>query len=294
MHIPDGFLTPPVWLTLDVISVPVVAWVARRRPAVVSDLDRRVPLMGVMGAFVFAAQMINFPVGLGASGHLLGGTLLALMLGPGAAAIVLTAVLILQALLFQDGGVLALGANIFNMALAGVLLGYLPSRLFGRNMVTIFLGGMLSVLISGVLALAELQTSGVAITGHPAQVALLLFALTGIVEGAITVVVIRSIERLNHTALRSTSATSLHARLAVIGAAAVLALCGAWLASGAPDSLQLLASNVGLDAEPVWTHSPLANYEVSSLGPEWARRPAAGLLGLAFVYTMFSLGGKKR
>ena len=86
-------------------------------------------MLGVMGAFVFAAQMINFPVGVGTSGHLLGGALLAQTLGPSAAAVTMTAILAIQALVFQDGGVLALGANVFNMALVGVLAGYLPYRL---------------------------------------------------------------------------------------------------------------------------------------------------------------------
>src|SRR4029077_16067991 len=112
MHIPDGFLSMPVWGTLDVVSAPAVAWVARRAQR--DRKDHRIPLLGVMGAFVFAAQMINFPVGPGTSGHLVGGALLAIVLGPAAAALVMTAILVLQALVFQDGGVLALGANVFN------------------------------------------------------------------------------------------------------------------------------------------------------------------------------------
>ena len=121
MHIPDGFLTPPVWGTLDAISAAAVPWVARRAQR--DTQDQRIPLLGVMGAFVFAAQMINFPVGPGTSGHLVGGTLLAVVLGPAPAALVMTAILLLQALIFQDGGVLALGANDVNMALLGVAAG---------------------------------------------------------------------------------------------------------------------------------------------------------------------------
>ncbi len=94
--------------------------------------DRKIPLLGVMGAFVFAAQMINFPVGPGTSGHLVGGALLTIALGPAAASIVMTAILAIQALVFQDGGILALGANIFNMAIAGVLAAYLPYRLWAN------------------------------------------------------------------------------------------------------------------------------------------------------------------
>ena len=130
MHIPDGFLSTPVWGTLDVVSAPAVAWVARRAHR--DTQDHRIPLLGVMGAFVFAAQMVNFPVGPGTSGHLVGGALLTIVLGPAAASLVLTAILVLQALIFQDGGVLALGANIFNMALVGVASAYLAHRLWGN------------------------------------------------------------------------------------------------------------------------------------------------------------------
>src|SRR5205823_13101983 len=109
VHIPDGFLATPVWASLDAVAVPGVALIARRAQR--SFDEAKVPLLGVMGAFVFAAQMINFPVGPGTSGHLVGGALLAYTLGPAAASIVMTAILVIQALVFQDGGILSLGAN---------------------------------------------------------------------------------------------------------------------------------------------------------------------------------------
>src|SRR5512140_275974 len=129
MHIPDGFLSIPVWGTLDAVALPSVAYIAHRAQR---EFDHhKIPLMGVMGAFIFAAQMINFPVGNGTSGHLVGGALLSFTLGPAAASIVMTAILATQALVFQDGGLLALGANVFNMAIAGVLAGYLPYYMWG-------------------------------------------------------------------------------------------------------------------------------------------------------------------
>src|SRR4051794_38350567 len=159
MHIPDGFLSPPVWGSLDAFSAPAVAWLARRAQR--SFDHHKVSLMGVMGGFFFAAQMINFPVGNGTSGHLVGGALLSFTLGPAAASIVMTAILATQALVFQDGGLLALGANVFNMAVAGVLAGYLPYLLFKGSKAGVFLGGMLSLLVSATLALTELRLSGV-------------------------------------------------------------------------------------------------------------------------------------
>src|SRR5437660_5491929 len=166
MHIPDGFLSPPVWISLDAAAVAVIALVARGAKRHLEQ--RRIPLLGVMGAFVFAAQMINFPVGIGTSGHLVGGTLLAVTLGPATASLVMAAIVAIQALVFQDGGILALGANAINMAVMGVFAGYLPFRLWGGGRwrrQAIFASGALSLLMSAVLALAELLISGVRMPG---------------------------------------------------------------------------------------------------------------------------------
>src|ERR1700677_4358325 len=159
MHIPYNFLSPPVWATFDAIAIPAVGLMVRQASRQMDDT--RIPLLGVMGAFVFAAQMINFPVGIGTSGHLVGGALLAFTLGPAAASIVMTGILGPQPLIFQDGGLLALGANVFNMAIAGVLAGYLPWALLRGSKVGVFLGGMFSLLASAALALFELLRSGV-------------------------------------------------------------------------------------------------------------------------------------
>src|SRR5260370_3560846 len=188
MNIPDGFLSTPVWATLDVLSVPAVGLMARRAQGVVED--RKVWLMGVMGAFVFAAEMINFPVGLGTTGHLVGGTLLAITLGPAAAAMVMTAILAIQAFVFQDGGIMSLGANVFNMAFAGVLAGYLPFRLWGGNgwrSAAIFTGGVLSVLTSACLALAQLLISGLPMPRPLLWVSPGRFLVSALIDGAITV-----------------------------------------------------------------------------------------------------------
>src|SRR4051794_36202014 len=154
MHIPDGFLSPPVWAALDIVAVPCAFYMARKAQ---NGFDEaRVPLLGVMGAFVFAAQIINFPVGIGTSGHLVGGALLAITLGPASASLVMTSILVIQALVFQDGGVLALGANVMNMAIMGVLSGYLPFHILGvrHRKLAVFLGGFLSVIVAALLALS--------------------------------------------------------------------------------------------------------------------------------------------
>jgi cobalt/nickel transport system permease protein len=122
LHIPDGLLNLPVSLVTALIAIALIAISLSK---VQSQYQARtVPLMGVCAAFIFAAQMINFPIAAGTSGHLLGGTLAGILLGPWAGSLVMTVVFIVQSLLFQDGGLTALGANIFNMGLIGTFGGY--------------------------------------------------------------------------------------------------------------------------------------------------------------------------
>ncbi len=286
MHIPDGFLSVPVWSTLDVAAIPAVVWAARQAQ---TDLEsgegatempnaRRIPLLGVMGAFVFAAQMINFPVGLGTSGHLVGGALLAIALGPATAATVMTAVLILQAFILQDGGVMALGANILNMAVAGVLAGYVPYRLWGRGrtrQASLFLSGFVSVLLSASLALAELNISGVPMSRRLMFISGVLFLISGLIEGAITVAALRAIERLNPGWVRPSK--PLQPRFVFAAATALIALVcvGTVVASRAPDALEAALSIPG---------------EVHLV---WLRKALLGLTGMVILYAGLAIVGRK-
>lgn len=277
MHIPDGFLSTPVWATLDVVSAPAVAWVARRAQR--DTQDHRIPLLGVMGAFVFAAQMVNFPVGPGTSGHLVGGALLTVVLGPAAASLVLTAILVLQALIFQDGGVLALGANVFNMALAGVAAAYLSYRLWGQHSrpKAIFAAGALSVMTSACLALGQLLISGVPMTGGVLWASLGLFLVSAIMEGAITIAAVRAIERLNPAWMGDLRPASSRTAAAIAMAALILVVVGTLIASAAPDGIQRLTG-----------HGP-----VPAPGPQPAIvKVAAGLAGIAMIFALCYLGGK--
>jgi cobalt/nickel transport system permease protein len=122
LHAPDGFVSAPIAIAMWLATITVIAYAVRRTNRHLDD--RAVPLLGVMAAFIFAAQMFNFPVVGGTSGHLLGGVLAAVMLGPWAGTLVMTAVVAVQALLFQDGGLVIMGANIFNMGIVGTLGGY--------------------------------------------------------------------------------------------------------------------------------------------------------------------------
>jgi cobalt/nickel transport system permease protein len=196
MHIPDGFLDTATSVVTWAASAGSVAYAVRR---VSRELDeRQVPLMGVSAAFIFAAQMLNFTVAGGTSGHLLGGALAAILLGPWAGMLVLTSVLAIQALLFQDGGLLALGANVFNMAVIGVLLGWVTytgiRRLFGSRSWSTVAGGFaaawLSVVVASMAAAIELALSGASVWGVVLPAMIGVHALIGIGEGLITVAVL--------------------------------------------------------------------------------------------------------
>ncbi len=130
MHAPDGFLEPVVAVVTGVISV-VVVWLALRHASRELD-DKQVPLAGIAAAFIFAAQMFNFPVASGTTGHLLGGALAAILLGPWVGTLVVTVVVVVQALLFADGGLTALGYNTLNMAIVPAFGGWALYKLFRR------------------------------------------------------------------------------------------------------------------------------------------------------------------
>lgn len=126
LHAPDGFLSIPVAAGMWLLTLAVIAVAVRRTNQTLDE--RTVPLLGVMAAFIFAAQMFNFQVAAGTSGHLLGGVLAAVLLGPWAATLVMACVVAVQGLVFQDGGLVVMGANIFNMGVIGTLGGFAVYR----------------------------------------------------------------------------------------------------------------------------------------------------------------------
>jgi cobalt/nickel transport system permease protein len=267
VHIPDGFLSAPVWATLDGAAVPAAAVVIRRAQRTFDPA--RVPLLGVMGAFIFAAQMINFPVAVGTSSHLVGGALLALTLGPAPASVVMLAILGIQALVFQDGGVLALGANVVNMALAGVLAGYLPFYLWGGGRwrkFAIFAGGTLSVLVSAVLALSELVLSHVPMPRAALLLALGVFAVSSLLEGAITLAVVEALEAIQPRFVQRPAAGRPWTLGALGLSALLLGMVGVLFASTAPDGIERLT-----------------RFQAASLQSAWLEKSAVGLAGLVLI-----------
>lgn len=195
MHIPDGFLSTPTWATAWVLSSGGIGYGVKKTAETLKD--RMIPLMGVMSAFIFAAQMINFPVLGGTSGHLLGGVLAAVLLGPYAGALVLACVLIFQCLFFQDGGLTALGANVLNMALAGTIGGYGIYRLIAKDRASekrILAGtavaAWFSVVAAAALCAVELAVSGTAPIRIVLPAMVGVHVLIGIGEAVITVAIV--------------------------------------------------------------------------------------------------------
>jgi cobalt/nickel transport system permease protein len=202
LHIPDGFLSLPVSLVTWVLAIGLIALCLNQVQA--EYQERAVPLMGVCAAFIFAAQMINFPIPGGTSGHLLGGTLAGVLLGPWAGSLVMTVVFIVQATLFQDGGITVLGANITNMGLIGTFGGYYLYRTIrhtlGRDSwrgvgIGIAVAAWASVVVAAIvcafqLALSDTIPLGVALTAMAGW-----HVLIGIGEALITLVAVSFIWR---------------------------------------------------------------------------------------------------
>ena len=197
MHIPDGYVDLPIALLCGGLSVAVLAVAARRVDGEVPDA--RAPLLGVVAAGIFAAQMLNWPIPGGTSAHFVGGAFAAIMLGPHLGALSVATVVAIQALVFGDGGLVVLGANVFNMAIVEVYVGYAVYRLvapygeFRAAFVAGWLGITAGALTAGLqLGLSSafeyqlLTTLAIIGAGH---------LVLGLVEGAITAVVYRYLAR---------------------------------------------------------------------------------------------------
>ena len=283
MHMGNELLTLPVAGAFYATAGAGIAYASVKAR---KELDeRRVPLLGVLGAFVFAAQMVNFPVLPGTSGHFVGAALLAIVLGPHAAALGMAAIVIVQCLVFQDGGLLALGCNLVNMALVGPYVGYgiyraivpkdstsgtqsgtggagrkLPgqARLYGAS----FVAALGSILAGAALVPMQLELSGVS------QVPFFTFlgamagvhVLIGAAEGVITFAVLAALARMRADLVpglkRQGGFPLKTAALSILGAAVLLGAFVSLAASGSPDGLEWTLEERKVIAEE--THNPAA------------------------------------
>jgi cobalt/nickel transport system permease protein len=254
MHMADALLSPAVGGTMWAATAGMLVYSARRVRA--ADDDRVVPLMGVLGAFVFAAQMINFGIpGTGSSGHIGGGMLLSILIGPAAAFVTIASVLTIQALFFADGGLLALGANIFNLGFFPCVLAYpliyrpmvrgTPSA--ARLSVACLLSTVVGLQLGALGVVVETVSSG--ISNLPLRQFLWLMQpihlAIGLVEGAATAAIVLFVRRARPDLLDLASAVAAKPersnRPLIVGFAIAAALTGgvlSWFASTNPDGLE--------------------------------------------------------
>jgi cobalt/nickel transport system permease protein len=303
MHVPDGFLSVPVAITLWVIAIIAVASALRQSSRALDE--RRVPLMGVLAAAIFAGQMLNFAVAGGTSGHLMGAALATILLGPAAATLVLTAVVGVQALVFQDGGLLALGGNITNMAVIGVAVAFIVygavSRIAAEKRWGILAGGFVagwaSVFVASLAVAIELALSGTS----PANIAVPamggIHAIIGIGEGLITAGALAFILATRPDLLDAGTRPSAGTRpvwIAGIAVAFGLAVL-APLASVKPDGLEWVAEQTGfLDRARGPLFSILPDYSVPGVENSAISTIVAGLAGVLLVLGVAYLVGTAR
>ena len=286
-HIPDGLLSPAVLAGAAAVSATALAVAAGRSKAELHD--RQAPVLGAATAFVFAAQMFNFPLGAGTSAHLLGGVLMAVVLGPWAAILALFSVLLVQALLFQDGGIAALGANTLNLAVLGAGGGYLVYRwvlaLTGpglrRRLTAAGLAAFASAVAIGLAVGLELGLSGIV----PLDTAVMAVGgahlLVGVAEAALTVGILATVLRARPELVEDPPVSG-RTRAAVVvgtGAMAVALAAGLW-ASEMPDALEASAGAMGLGGGDPILASPFADY--TAPGGAWV----AAAIGVAAVFLL--------
>ncbi|MDJ0692762.1 MAG: energy-coupling factor ABC transporter permease [Mastigocoleus sp. MO_167.B18] len=294
MHIPDGFVSPSVAAATSLASVAALGLALGRSKEAFGI--RRAPVLGLTTAFIFAAQMINFPVAGGTSGHLLGGALAAIVLGsPWAGALCIATVLIIQAVLFADGGITALGANIFNMAVIGVWVGWILTqtlqRLLGGSKGRLPLAGGiaagLSVVAAAIFAAIELSISG---TGKlnivlPAMTG--VHILIGVGEGLITGGVLAYLSQARPDLLPGEEK---QIRGWVVPIVSILLIAGvlSLFASAWPDGLEKVAEDNGFiglaDNVRVSLPTPLADYAFN--GNEGVGTSVAGVLGSVVCFAV--------
>jgi cobalt/nickel transport system permease protein len=303
VHIQNAMLDPRAAAATSVIGAAALAYGLRR---VERELgDKTVVLMGTMAAFVFAAQMVNFPLGpLGVSGHLLGGVLAAVLLGPWAGAVVIAVVLIVQCLLFGDGGLASLGANFVNMGVVGALGGYAiyaPIRRAIGGKAGVTFAAMAAAWFSVILAAAAFSVE-LAMGGSRAKFfgvlgwMTLVHAAIGVGEAIITGLIVRFVLATRPDLIEGADPSlapvgrrqALGVSAAGLGVALAVVALLAPLASEHPDGLEFVAAKFGLLDEnaPASLPVPIPEYQLPGLSG-WgvgAATAAAGAVGTLVVF----------
>lgn len=298
LHIPDGFLTIVVSLIFWLITIGMVSIAVSKTNRSLGE--KQIPIMGVMAAFIFAAQMLNFPIAGGTSGHFLGGTLAAIVLGPWAGILVMTAVVGIQALLFQDGGLLVMGANIFNMGILTAVIGYGLYRLVihqkkGIRLAVAGGGAWIATMAAALLASLQLWLSGTTRLEIVLPAMLGVHALIGLGEALITVAALAYIEQTRPDVLDLNNSAKEGGRGWIVAGVIIslMAVLISPLASGNPDGLERVASDLGflgsgLDAP----FQLLPDYSIPFLGETALSTILAGAVGAIVLFGIIFLLGK--
>jgi cobalt/nickel transport system permease protein len=287
LHVPDGFLSLGLSLLCWALALLAVGLAVRNGRSTYDE--RLVPVAGMMAAFIFAGQMINFPVAGGTSGHLIGATLAAIVLGPWLAILVMTAVIALQALLFQDGGLVVMGANILIMGVIPALVGYglykpVANRSRGVKLGTAGVAAWLSVMAAALLTALLLGFSATSSFRIVIPAMLGIHAVIGLGEALITVAALAFLMRVRPDLLNESGEAG-GAGWIVGGVAVVLlVLLITPFASGFPDGLEWVAEEQGfiqtaLDAP----YQLLPDYTIPFLGETAVSTILAGLVGALLV-----------
>jgi cobalt/nickel transport system permease protein len=296
MHIPDGFLGAPVAATTWVLGgagLGAALRAERRDPVAVPA-----GVLGSLAAFVFAAQMVNVPIAAGTSGHLVGATLAAMLVGPWRALIVMAAVLAIQALLFQDGGITAFGANLLDMGMGGAFVGYTVAMLTTRlargprgYAIGAVIGAFAATLTGAALTALWLALSGLYPLGGILPVMLVTHTAIGVLEAVLTGAVLVSVLRWRPDLVAGVNGAAGVRRpaalgLGLLGLALLVAAFVAPFASGLPDGLERAALDLGFASRaralmpaPFW-ETALPRGALATLGPVLAGVVGTLLVGL--------------
>ncbi|MBC8078096.1 MAG: energy-coupling factor ABC transporter permease [Chloroflexales bacterium] len=294
LHIPDGFLTTAVSAVGWLLAIAAVGNALLQTRGQLGE--RQIPLMGVLAAFIFAAQSINIAVGGGTSGHLLGGTLAAILLGPWAAVLVMACVVAIQALIFQDGGVIALGFNIVNMGVLTAFTGYatyqLTRRLLGPGRRSMLIaggvGGWLSMMVGAIAVGIELGISGTSPLWVAVPAMAVVHAVLGLIEAGITVGALAFITAARPDLLATGQAAPAQrsARWVVVGLVVTLLIAAfSPLASADPDGLERVAEDQGFltrALDPFYNILP--DYTIPFIDNETVSGIVAVILGTLLVF----------
>ena len=305
MHVPDGFINAQVSVATGVISLGTLWAYIRNAKNLVAD--KLIALTGMMSALIFVLQMINFPIAAGTSGHLLGGALAVIVLGPSLGIICISIVVVIQSLLFADGGLSALGVNVLNMAIITSLTGWLTitfwKKLFGDSQFTLISGsviaGLLSVVFSSIAFVMEYAIGGtVSVPLGSVLIAMISTHLfIGLGEGVITALIISLLLRVRSDLVYVNTKKDNSNNLSTSYGIFIVLILSLTLitpyASSSPDGLESVASNFGFE-ETDGVVLLLEDYGISSVNNNFVSTILSALLGIVSIAGLSTLFLRKK